>query len=47
MIALQLAELWPVGWMDNNGIKAAVSRAKERKKRLNKLNKVTLSPIVI
>lgn len=26
--------------MDNNGIKAAVLRAKERQKRLNKLNKV-------
>nr|PNR57129.1 hypothetical protein PHYPA_004122 [Physcomitrium patens] len=37
----ELAELWPEGWMDNNGIKAAVLRAKERQKRLNKLNKVT------
>nr|XP_024392536.1 ubinuclein-2-like isoform X3 [Physcomitrium patens] len=35
----ELAELWPEGWMDNNGIKAAVLRAKERQKRLNKLNK--------
>ncbi|KAG0623138.1 hypothetical protein M758_3G150900 [Ceratodon purpureus] len=36
---VELAELWPEGWMDNNGIKAAVFRAKERKKRLSKLNK--------
>lgn len=33
---LELAEIWPEGWMDNNGIKHAVYRAKERKKRLNK-----------
>eukprot|EP01018_Ginkgo_biloba_P011994 Gb_33971 [translate_table: standard] len=33
---LELAELWPEGWMDNNGIKNAVYRAKERKKKLNK-----------
>ena len=45
---MQLAELWPEGWMDNNGIKAAVFRAKERKKRLSKLNKVnSLYPIYI
>ncbi|MCO5595884.1 hypothetical protein L7F22_049935 [Adiantum nelumboides] len=29
----ELAELWPDGWMDNNGIKHAVQRAKERKKK--------------
>lgn len=34
---IELAELWPEGWMDNNGIKHAVYRAKERKKKLNKL----------
>ncbi|EFJ38612.1 hypothetical protein SELMODRAFT_402672 [Selaginella moellendorffii] len=28
----ELAELWPEGWMDSNGIKNAVLRAKERKK---------------
>lgn len=32
----ELAELWPDGWMDNNGIKHAVQRAKERKKKQNK-----------
>ncbi|ERN08754.1 hypothetical protein AMTRI_Chr11g99470 [Amborella trichopoda] len=31
---VELAELWPEGWMDNNGIKYAVCRAKERRKRL-------------
>eukprot|EP01018_Ginkgo_biloba_P018697 Gb_13832 [translate_table: standard] len=36
---LELAELWPEGWMDNHGIKHAVYRAKERKKRLNKVGK--------
>lgn len=30
---MQLAELWPDGWMDNNGIKHAVQRAKDRKKK--------------
>lgn len=25
-----MAELWPEGWMANNGIKAAVMRSKER-----------------
>lgn len=34
---IELAELWPEGWMDNNGIKHAVYRAKERKKKLNKI----------
>ena len=34
----QLAELWPDGWMDNNGIKHAVQRAKDRKKKLIKAN---------
>ncbi|KAJ7531580.1 hypothetical protein O6H91_14G049600 [Diphasiastrum complanatum] len=34
---VELAELWPEGWMDNNGIKNAVYRAKERKKKLNRL----------
>ncbi|CAN6476063.1 unnamed protein product [Victoria cruziana] len=29
---VELAELWPEGWMDNHAIKEAVSRAKERKK---------------
>jgi ubinuclein len=38
----QLADIWPEGWMDNNGIKLAVYRAKERKKRLNKVGKVCL-----
>jgi hypothetical protein len=38
---IELAEIWPEGWMDNIGIKAAVSRAKERKKRLTKLGKET------
>ncbi|CAK9274642.1 unnamed protein product [Sphagnum jensenii] len=38
---IELAEIWPEGWMDNVGIKAAVSRAKERKKRLTKLGKET------
>ncbi|KAH7442218.1 hypothetical protein KP509_03G077400 [Ceratopteris richardii] len=32
----ELAELWPDGWMDNSGIKLAVHRAKERKRKLNK-----------
>eukprot|EP00250_Pteridium_aquilinum_P028158 c36674_g1_i1 orf=565-2763(+) len=32
----ELAELWPDGWMDNIGIKLAVHRAKERKKKLSK-----------
>lgn len=36
---VELADLWPEGWMDNNGIKHAVYRAKERKKRLNKVGK--------
>uniref|UniRef100_A0A0D6RAJ7 Hpc2-related domain-containing protein n=1 Tax=Araucaria cunninghamii TaxID=56994 RepID=A0A0D6RAJ7_ARACU len=35
---IELAELWPEGWMDNNGIKHAVYRAKERKKKMNKLS---------
>ncbi|XP_057874183.2 ubinuclein-1 isoform X1 [Cryptomeria japonica] len=35
---IELAELWPQGWMDNNGIKHAVYRAKERKKKLTKLS---------
>ncbi|KAJ7555569.1 hypothetical protein O6H91_05G044800 [Diphasiastrum complanatum] len=34
---VELAELWPSGWMDNNGIKHAVYRAKGRKKRHSKL----------
>ncbi|KAL2642552.1 hypothetical protein R1flu_010139 [Riccia fluitans] len=34
---LELAELWPEGWMDNHGIKNAVFRAKERQKKQNKL----------
>ncbi|CAM6021935.1 unnamed protein product [Sphagnum balticum] len=38
---IELAEIWPEGWMDNIGIKAAVSRAKERKKQLTKLGKET------
>ncbi|KAI8013965.1 Ubinuclein-2 [Camellia lanceoleosa] len=29
----QLAELWPDGFMDNHGIKRAICRAKDRKKR--------------
>lgn len=36
---MELADIWPEGWMDNNGIKHAVYRAKERKKRLNKVGK--------
>ncbi|CAM6032831.1 unnamed protein product [Sphagnum compactum] len=36
---VELAEIWPEGWMDNIGIKAAVCRAKERKKRLTKMGK--------
>lgn len=36
---VELADIWPEGWMDNNGIKLAVYRAKERKKRLNKVGK--------
>jgi hypothetical protein len=39
---IELAEIWPEGWMDNIGIKAAVCRAKERKKRLTKMGKVGL-----
>eukprot|EP00249_Psilotum_nudum_P022757 c28634_g1_i1 orf=153-2471(-) len=34
----ELAELWPGGWMDNIGIKCAVQRAKDRKKKKNKLD---------
>ncbi|MCO5611468.1 hypothetical protein L7F22_065721 [Adiantum nelumboides] len=34
----ELAELWPDGWMDNSGIKLAVHRAKERKRKLSKAN---------
>ncbi|KAI5058300.1 hypothetical protein GOP47_0026470 [Adiantum capillus-veneris] len=34
----ELAELWPDGWMDNIGIKLAVHRAKERKRKLSKAN---------
>lgn len=36
----QLAELWPDGWMDNSGIKLAVHRAKERKKKQSKASNV-------
>ncbi|KAM7270553.1 hypothetical protein ACFE04_029767 [Oxalis oulophora] len=31
---LQLAELWPKGFMDNHGIKRAICRAKERRRAL-------------
>ncbi|KAH9691365.1 ubinuclein-1 [Citrus sinensis] len=31
---LELAELWPKGFMDNHGIKRAICRAKERKREL-------------
>ncbi|KAL3696021.1 hypothetical protein R1sor_010097 [Riccia sorocarpa] len=34
---LELADLWPEGWMDNHGIKNAVFRAKERQRKQNKL----------
>ncbi|XP_077231760.1 ubinuclein-1-like [Tasmannia lanceolata] len=33
---VELAELWPNGYMDNNGIKGAVCRAKERRRQLYK-----------
>ena len=39
-LIVQLAELWPDGWMDNNGIKHAVQRAKDRKKKQIKANMV-------
>lgn len=32
----ELAELWPDGLMDNSGVKLAVHRAKERKRKLSK-----------
>ncbi|KNA12686.1 hypothetical protein SOVF_123830 [Spinacia oleracea] len=35
----ELAELWPKGVMDNHGIKRAICRAKERKRKLNEMNK--------
>ncbi|KAF3787345.1 hypothetical protein EJ110_NYTH23116 [Nymphaea thermarum] len=34
---VELAELWPEGWMDNHAIKEAVGRAKERKKGASNL----------
>ncbi|XP_024542185.1 ubinuclein-1 [Selaginella moellendorffii] len=33
---MELADLWPEGWMDKDGIKNAVYRAKERRKALQK-----------
>ena len=43
----QLAELWPDGWMDNLGIKLAVHRAQERKKRLNKASNVGFDLVIV
>lgn len=43
---MQLAELWPAGYMDNLGIKDAVYRAKERK-RANYKQKYKVCFIVI
>eukprot|EP00262_Sarcandra_glabra_P020516 TRINITY_DN8191_c0_g1_i1.p1 TRINITY_DN8191_c0_g1~~TRINITY_DN8191_c0_g1_i1.p1 ORF type:complete len:588 (+),score=127.78 TRINITY_DN8191_c0_g1_i1:72-1766(+) len=37
---VELAELWPNGFMDNVGIKGAVYRAKERKRKLYNRHKV-------
>ncbi|KAK1300918.1 hypothetical protein QJS10_CPB13g00945 [Acorus calamus] len=37
---VELAELWPNGYMDNHGIKGAVYRAKERKRALLSPHKV-------
>jgi hypothetical protein len=36
----QLAELWPQGYMDNVGIKDAISRSKDRKRLLHNQQKV-------
>lgn len=41
-ICVQLAELWPNGYMDNRGIKRAICRAKERRKALYIRHKVCL-----
>lgn len=35
LFMLQLAELWPNGLMDKNGIKRAICRAKERRRALS------------
>lgn len=37
---VELAELWPQGWMDKFGIKDAISRSKERKIKLHNQQKV-------
>nr|TKW18092.1 hypothetical protein SEVIR_5G410200v2 [Setaria viridis] len=37
---VELAELWPQGYMDNVGIKDAISRSKERKRLLHNQQKV-------
>lgn len=39
-LLLQLAELWPQGYMDNVGIKDAISRSKDRKRLLYNQQKV-------
>lgn len=37
---IQLAELWPSGFMDNHGIKRAICRAKERRRDMYSRDKV-------
>lgn len=37
---VQLAELWPIGFMDNRGIKRAICKAKERRRALYNRHKV-------
>ncbi|XP_038695215.1 ubinuclein-1-like isoform X3 [Tripterygium wilfordii] len=39
---IQLAELWPNGFMDNHGIKRAICRAKERRRALYTRHKETI-----
>lgn len=39
-LLLQLAELWPQGYMDNVRIKDAISRSKDRKRLLYNQQKV-------
>jgi hypothetical protein len=42
----QLAELWPQGYMDNVGIKDAISRSKDRKRLLYNQQKVITKNIL-
>ncbi len=44
---VQLAELWPNGFMDNHGIKRAVCRAKDRRRALYNKHKVCVIHFVL